>query len=423
MSIATKIPQVNTRTIISPNEHYEALHANGFGSSWVWQRQAAAKRWTRLSSLDASSTNNLILTPMLRQPDTYMSVNEFSGWRLMANLKTLKAAYVDIDAPLTPEQALEACQDNGLPPPNMVMKSGRGIHLYWVFEEPVTAAALPVYQLIQNKITSTLKDVGADPVAKDATRILRLAGTVNSKNDATVEGFVFSDITWTFRELANEVLGYREPRKAPVLRDFNAAKAARKDKAVGPITGSIYNRWYLVYQDLLHIARGQVFGIPEGQRHNWLFLTANALSWFANPLTLKDELKHWAIGLSNLNLSDALNTVSTVMSRANLAATGEKVEWNGKLVDPRYHFKRETLSQWVEPMLNGIGWDELRAVVPTEIIRERKTELKTKLRRKNGSIARAEYESSSIEKAKPWEEMGISRRTYFRRKAKAEELK
>ena len=55
-----------------------------------------------------------------------------------------------------------------------------------------------------------------------------------------------------------------------------------------------------------------------------------------------------------------------------------------------------------------------RAKRRAEIKKERESER----RRNDGSMSREEYLARSKSRTKPWEEMGISRRTYERRKAR-----
>ncbi|MFX6063329.1 hypothetical protein ABTF18_19120, partial [Acinetobacter baumannii] len=64
--------------------------------------------------------------------------------------------------------------------------------------------------------------------------------------------------------------------------------------------GSIYARWYLVYQDLLIIIECQVAlnkkgpGLPAGMRDLLLYHLANALSWFTISDALENEVAECA---------------------------------------------------------------------------------------------------------------------------------
>jgi hypothetical protein len=59
----------------------------------------------------------------------------------------------------------------------------------------------------QERIFEVLKDLGADPMAKSASQVLRLAGTYNSNSGALVESIWENlDDVWEFGELADEIL-------------------------------------------------------------------------------------------------------------------------------------------------------------------------------------------------------------------------
>ena len=48
-------------------------------------------------------------------------------------------------------------------------------------EEPLPQAALPRWNAVQRELVSRLADLGADPKARDASRVLRLVATCNTK--------------------------------------------------------------------------------------------------------------------------------------------------------------------------------------------------------------------------------------------------
>jgi len=65
--------------------------------------------------------------------------------------------------------------------------------------------------------------------------------------------------------------------------------------------------------------------------------------------------------------------VSSVLSRrAEAAAQGEKVEWCGRQVDPRYHFRRASLYKLMSPLIEDSLLGEMRAVIPDRLAAERK---------------------------------------------------
>jgi hypothetical protein len=401
-------PEKKHQNLDSSLEHYDHLHGVAHGTALVWER-ATANRWHKLAPGDAHIP--ALLAAQTGQPDRYVSANEFHGWRLVALLKSLRCCYVDIDgcqdAEHTLGEALERLREAQLPPPSAVVFSGRGLHLYWLIE-PVPAKALAVWQRCQDVLIAALRPLGADPVAKDCTRVLRLVGSVNSKNGAVVRGLVFDPQPYGFRHLCDEVLGYRVPRTAEV-RDMAVARAERGQRLS---TGSIYDRWHVVYRDLRAIAESHLLGgVPHGHRDKWLFLSAVALSWFANPQTLARELEkqasNWTPGLS---MAEVRSAIKGPVERAEAAAAGKRYEWEGEQLDPRFRFRRETLWDWMRDAIPAELVPELRAIVPDDVRAEHKRETDAK--------RWATHHADSAAQKKPWEALGISRRTYYNRKAR-----
>jgi len=362
-------------------EHFEQMHREAHGVVLLWEARKENKRWVKLEPEDSAIPS--VLRGVEGSSDVYMSVNEFNGWRLVRLLRSLRALYVDVDSGVSLEELLEALQEKGIPEPSFVVWSGRGLHLYWLLK-PIGAHGLPLWQRLQQAVLDALLPLGADPKARDCTRVLRLVGTVNSKNGEMVRGLVLSGRRWLLYELAYEVLGpYAEEEQAPQqerakveqrgqVRDLQARAAVKGRKASRTLSGSIYARWYLVYQDLLMIARhhGQ---IPTGHRDEWLFLSGVALSWFTQAEALCTEIQNAASTFtSGLRPSEVAKVSSVLGRRAEAAARGEKFEWGGKLVDPRYHFRRASLYKLMSPLITDSLLGQMRAVIPDRLAAERK---------------------------------------------------
>jgi hypothetical protein len=147
--------------------------------------------------------------------DIYLSLNRYYGSR--KRIAELSAMYSDLDyynvselAHIPPEGVftltLEALEQAKIPRPSLAMSTGRGLALVWR-HEPVSGSVLSKWNLCQQYIFEALKELGADPKAKDAARVFRLAGTYNSKSGKLV-GSIFEDLdyVWEFGDLADEIL-------------------------------------------------------------------------------------------------------------------------------------------------------------------------------------------------------------------------
>jgi len=354
-----------------PPGHFDTLHRAAHGTVLVWEALKPGKQWKKLNPGDPAIPG--FMSGLAGQQDTYISINQFDGWRLVRLLRSLRAVYVDLDGTTDLDAALDALREARMPAPSLAVFSGRGLHLYWLLQ-PLPPKALPVWQRVMDTLNEALLPLGADPKARDCTRVLRLVGTVNSKNGATVRGLILTGYQWTLHELADEVLGARRPRQKAPVRDIFAESAKQGRKAPRAILGSIYERWYKVYGDLLTIAKHHGGTIPEGHRDGWLFLTAAALSWFTKADALEAEIENAARTFTTLTPNEIGKVSKKIQERAELAAAGETVEWDGQKVDPRYRFRRSTLHRWMSDIIPVDLLPELRAIIPDKIAWERKQE-------------------------------------------------
>jgi hypothetical protein len=338
-----------------PGEHYNLLHCDQRGIAIHWSALAAAgQRWIKLKPNDPRIPD--LFRHDKGKNDTFISVNEFDGWRYIRLLRSLRAFYVDLDDHLDLYQALDALSDARLPGPNMAVWSGTGMHLYWLLE-PLPPKCLPVWQRCQDALIRALKPLGADSAAKDCTRLLRVVGTRNRGEE--VQAIVLDGHRWALRQIAFEILGTEGKQKAEV-RDIRARRTS-PDKA---IQGSIYARWHLVFQDLLAISSHYGHSIPEGYRDKWLFLSGVALSWFTHAEGIEDEIIGLAHKHTNLAQPEIRQAMQPTLKRAMQAASGHKIEWQGQKIDPRYRFRRQTLYDWIGDLIPASLLSKMRAIIP-----------------------------------------------------------
>jgi len=340
-----------------PGEHYNLLHYDQRGIAIHWSALAAAgQRWIKIKPNDPRIPD--IFQHDRGQEDTFITVNEFDGWRYIRSLRSLRALYVDLDDQTDSYLVLDTLTDARLPGPNLIVSSGSGLHLYWLLE-PLPPKCLPVWQRCQNALIRALKPLGADSAAKDCTRLLRVVGTRNKGEE--VHALVLDGHRWALRQIAFEILGTEGKKKAEV-RDIRARRTS-PDKA---IQGSIYARWHLVFQDLLVISSHYGHSIPEGYRDKWLFLVGVALSWFTHAQGIEDEIIGLAHKHTDLAQPEIRQAMQPVLKRAMQAASGHKFEWQGQKVDPRYRFRRQTLYDWIGDLIPASLLPKMRAIIPDD---------------------------------------------------------
>lgn len=126
------------------------------------------------------------------------SLLQTSENRQKVNVGYLTCCFVDLDYQKIPEhknrtpdemsaKVMEHCKKYKMPLPTMIVSTGHGLHVYWVFQEMVEASYLFVWDEVQSQIINEFKNFGADNAAKDAVRFLRVPGTVNAKDRDNVE--------------------------------------------------------------------------------------------------------------------------------------------------------------------------------------------------------------------------------------------
>ena len=134
--------------------------------------------------------------------NTYISVNEFYIPKRSAEaIRRINALYIDIDlvdknykiSDYELSLAIKILEDEYfnlvVPEPTMIVRSGRGIHLYWKVED-LPSKGLSLWMLVQQKLMERLNGFNesfrllkVDGAVKDCTRVLRLSDTRNTKSE------------------------------------------------------------------------------------------------------------------------------------------------------------------------------------------------------------------------------------------------
>lgn len=363
--------------------------------------------------------------------DTWLSQAEFiRPNRRVVNLARIGLLFVDVDAyklawaeGKTPEQMANAlkffCADQGIPPPSLIVYSGRGLQAKWLLDSPIPRQALPRWNSCQRHLVNKLQSLGADPQAKDASRVLRLVDTVNTKSgqichvidveqDASGE-----PVKYSFEYLAEVLL--------PVARwDIEAEKRARRSRLTvipgGHNTGlKKFSGRQLAWdrlEDIRKLAelRG---GVGEGERMKHLFWRMNFL--LLSGATYSSQMFYEAQALAaelDPNWSSRKQELSTLYEKAKAHERGEQIELNGKKYAPLYTPKNDTLITLFQ--ITDEEQLQLRTIISSNVAAERHRKREEARRRAAGAIDRETYESSSLSRQKPWEALGMSRASWYR---------
>ena len=158
------------------------------------------------------------------EDNVYITLNTFyKTYRRIECIKELNALFIDLDTyktGFTKDQILMNLNENhfkqSMPIPNFIIDSGRGLYLIWLIKK-VPSMALPLWKAVEEYFYKTLKEFGADRQALDATRILRVPGSFNSKTHTEVKIIDNYNYLYELREIQNEYMPELS-EKAPVRR-------------------------------------------------------------------------------------------------------------------------------------------------------------------------------------------------------------
>lgn len=361
--------------------------------------------------------------------DTWLSQAEFiRPNRRVVNLARISLLFADLDthkvpwlAGQTPQQQVAAllyhCQQEGIPEPSLVVYSGRGLQAKWLLDHPLPRRALPRWNACQRILIDRLACLGADPQARDASRVLRVVQTVNSKSGEICRVVHVSERDGQPRQYGFE---YLAEVLLPAAR-WTIEQQRRQRQQLELIHGKkldglrVFSGRRLAWdrlEDLRKLAelRG---GVHEGERMQHLFWRLNFL--LLSGATHSSRMYHEAVALAaELDPSWGYSSreLMTLYEKAKAYEAGQRVEFGGKQYPPLYTPKNETLISLFQ--ITSEEQRQLKTIISSDIAKERDRERDTKRRRDKGAIDRVTYEAKSLSRTKPWEAMGISRASWYR---------
>lgn len=418
--------------LFNPADEAETYHNSGrHGFFSVLAQWPTGKRQSSYPLSEMATVLSMVDTSR----DTWITQAEFMRPnRRVVNLLRLGLLFVDIDTykmswaqGRTPEALAAAinyfCQQEGIPEPSFMVYSGRGIQAKWLLEGTLPRAALPRWNACQKHLVSKLSSLGADPAAKDASRVLRLVNTVNTKsgNICRVVSVLERDgapIRYNFEYLAEMLL--------PVARwDIEKQRQTKAEQKLQLLPGGRQSNlrgfsgrqlaWDRL-EDLrkLDELRG---GLAEGERMRHLFWRINFL--LLSGATNSTQMYHEAAALAT-EISPAWSYRSqelmTLYSKAKQYEAGERVSFGGKEFSPLYTPKNDTLINLFQ--ITDEEQRQLKTIISKSEALERRRARDRKRdeerRRAAGAVERDVYEANSLTKQKPWEALGMSRAKWYR---------
>ncbi len=386
-------PNLEGLWIRTPGEHGQLVHGGGKGLVSI-AHKTKQNRWReRVQGVEAALE---MLKYSRGQENVYLSTQRFRGRRRVAYLLSLSELYADLDYYRVPELAdaepgkvldlaLKTLRAAGKPEPSLAISSGRGLYLLWL-HDPLPRSALPRWTACQREICQALKPLGADPMAVDSARVLRVVGTLHSKSGAMVEAMTPAGGVWEFNKLADQVL----PLTRAELHDLRVQRALRASRSPSgspqppPEGFTAATLWEARLSDLQRLKEMRWFGDPVSDfRDRWLFVAGVGMSWLAIPPVLQRELHALAREVGGWTEGKTRSKLHAVFRTSREAAAGRRVEFAGVDWDPRYRLRNQTIIEWLE--ITPEEEREMRTVISDDERRRRDRA------RKEPEMTRTEY--------------------------------
>ncbi|MGL6174430.1 MAG: helix-turn-helix transcriptional regulator, partial [Cellulosilyticaceae bacterium] len=151
-------------------------------------------------------------------------------------------------------------QDKQIPQPTFIVDSGRGCYLIWKIN-PVPAQAVKLWRRLEDQFFEALKELGADASCLDPSRVLRVDGSINSKNGKVVQVIDYRPIVYSINDLQTEYL-VPFPHKERKLRPKYTFPKKENILYLNE-SPSLYHKRLQDIQMLVKIRQGNMIGCRE----------------------------------------------------------------------------------------------------------------------------------------------------------------
>jgi len=231
--------------------------------------------------------------------------------RSRERLRWLNALWVDLDQHGGAQLAFPDLLDlfeltrerAGLPPPSIVVSSGRGLWGIWRLHgdkngsEPVRATpdGLAVWERVESALVEVFR---GDPTCKDSARVMRIPDSWNtnaSQDRGQVMFCRYSNSTHSLPELAS-LLGVRAERTALTQSGSNTTAKNPRRQAAGR------QRWERAWSGFVRLLNLRGGRMSDGCRRNAIFVAAYLLARLRRPpVTIESTCRqfsaNWALDL------------------------------------------------------------------------------------------------------------------------------
>ena len=305
---------------MNAKDYVKDLHSSNDGFITIAKNQ---KTWKQQYFNDINKINIRLNTK-----DTYVSQNSFINQsRRLINLNRLHSIYIDIDCyrkNLTKEAVIFFLEEmyGEIPRPNYLVDSGRGIYYIILIDE--NKKKLPEWQTIEKFLFSKMEWLGADAKCLDATRVLRVVDSVNSRNNQRVTILDHYDYDYSIDEILENYIP-EIPR---------AKKAKKKKKGRPKKIVSLYNLYTLYnsrIKDIEKLCRIRNYNM-NGYRETTLFL----YRYFSNVYHDDEEDALYNALELNKKFTEPLNEMELIQDTESASRYYKDIKYkysNAKLIE------------------------------------------------------------------------------------------
>ncbi|WP_284228166.1 DNA-primase RepB domain-containing protein, partial [Alicyclobacillus hesperidum] len=418
---------------LSLMDYLSVLHGNNKG--WIALGKKTA-RWEQWHYRFGDIYEELIELDL----DSYMTVNTFNRpKRNEESAFELNAFYVDLDVYKTdvlPAYAIYSIKEDlirygEIPAPTFWIDSGNGLYLVWKIETVPgqSQKALTLYRKVQEYLIDLLAEYGADEACRDASRVLRIPGTRNSKTGRTAQIIEYNpEAVYTMREFVDEYLPQRyhddwfrdqypefpSKKKKPVKR--KRTKAFAEPSSITRLkTKNTYTLHKGRIDDLLTLCNIRGWNMT-GHRELTLFL----LRYWTSIVENDEKATELILEVNRkftepLPEHEVLQATKSADKASQAFLSDELVEYQGKQVRRGYNYKNESLIRIFE--ITPEEQKHLSVIVGTEVKYSRNNaRRRTERRNADGMTSREQQKQERIQRIQKLKEQG------FTQKQVAEEL-
>ena len=349
--------------------------------------------------------------------DYWISQGVFSKFnRLKTNLASIATAFVDIDyyhtkyIHLDPvsiiTKLLRRCDELGIPEPSIIVGSGRGLQAKW-FHENLPKNALARWDTMQRHLVNSFEELGGDPHARDASRVLRVVNTLNQKNLEPVKVLYVNNrfeidepVRYKFNDLCRAVIPEKLPANDEILKEVDPGK-----KQKGSVSKlSAWQRGFCLNSlnwtrmcDLQNLIKLRGGDVGDGLREPMAFYLCNfyALRYYKDlsvrPLDNWNEFRNLSLEAApHWDAEKIRDKTSNLYELTRRMARGETVEYGDKEYPPLYTPTNETLIDLFK--ITEVELLQMRTIISPDEKRRRDTARKQTERRNAGVKERTEYD-------------------------------